>query len=387
MTVVMRRVLAISLLLFACDKAEAEPASAVAKGEEPEPESKAKTKTKAKAKAKSTSKAKPSDPPTAGLGAQVQTAVDDAKDPPLPPEEIIATVGETKIRKATFHAIYDLKVKKYADRGREVPQTADRRYRKSILERLTYHEVLKQEAARKRVSFDAAELKARVEQQQRGITDWAKHLERRGETEQSLEAMYISELLEKALIEAAGKLAVSKTELEAEYAKVKDDWKSDKDRYRASHILVTIGTPTSEAAAEATAEEIHTEATKPGADFAALARARSTGPSASKGGDIGIFTKDRMAEEFSDATAALSIGEISKPVKTKFGFHIIKLTGKWPPGTLPLDALEDQLTAKLRQRKLHENRRKLKEDLTSAAEILWFIDVDTGEPRPKGVKP
>ena len=55
-------------------------------------------------------------------------------------------VGEKDITLADFRSIYDLKVKKYADRGRDIPPSADRRYRKSIAERLIYHEVLSQEA-------------------------------------------------------------------------------------------------------------------------------------------------------------------------------------------------------------------------------------------------
>ncbi len=68
---------------------------------------------------------------------------------------------------------------------------------------------------------------------------------------------------------------------------------------------------------------------KKGADFAEMAKAVSQDGSAAKGGDLDWFTEDRMVKPFSDATKALKkIGDISEPVKTQFGWHVIKLTGR-----------------------------------------------------------
>ncbi len=295
----------------------------------------------------------------------------------------VAKVGEKLITAADFRTIYDLKIKKYEDRGREIPQSADRRYRKSITDRLIYQEVLRQEAAAQGVTHDAAKLAEREEQQRRGIRDWDKHLERRGETEDSLRQMYIAELLERALLEKSGVLEVKPEEVDAEYEKVKPNYKSDKERVHAAHILIPVGPeermrpkpgqkppePTEEekkqwkADALKKAEEIYAKANAPEADFAALAKEHSVGPSANRGGDLGVFTKDRMVEEFSAAAFKLKPNEVSKPVETKFGIHIIKSLGKYPPGDLPKEALVDTLEQRLAQRKLHQGRRDLKEKL------------------------
>ena len=117
------------------------------------------------------------------------------------PSGPIAKVGKVEIPNEAFTSIYDLKVKKYTDRGRDIPSSADRRYRKSIAERLIYHEVLSQEAKSLGVEYDKAALDARESQQRRGIRDWEKHLSRRGETETSLQDMYIAELREKAILD------------------------------------------------------------------------------------------------------------------------------------------------------------------------------------------
>ena len=323
------------------------------------------------------------------------------------PTGAVAVVNGKEISAKTFLAIYDLKVKKYEDRGREIPESADRRYRKSIVERLIYQSVLQQEAEKQGVTHDEKALKDREDQQKRGIRDWDKHLERRGETEESLRNMYLTELLEKALLEKRGDLAVTDEEIDAEYEKVKANHKSDKERVRAQHILIPVGPrqerprpgekaeePTEaqskqwEADALKKAKEIHKLAAAADADFDALAREHSNGPSAPKGGDLGIFTPDRMVEEFSAAAFKLKPGQVSKPVKTKFGYHIIKVNGKWGPGELPRSALADQIRDRIAQRKLHQGRRSLKETLLAEYEIVDNIKPTLGpEPESRRSKP
>ena len=303
-------------------------------------------------------------------------------------EVCVAQVGDVVIPYAAFDEVYALKVEKYTSRGRTIPSSADRRYRRSITARLIYHEVLAQEVARVGASIDPDELARRGTQARRGIADWPKHLERRGESDASLRAMYIAELHERAILAQRGALDVAPEEIETEYEKIKANWVSDKARVRASHILVSVGDPDFEgtpsaaqearwdAAAKAEAQKVYALASAPDADFAALAVEHSSGPSANRGGDLGIFNRERMVKPFADAAFSLRVGEVSKPVRTKFGYHIIKLSGSWGPGALPLQALQDQIEQRLEQRKLHEGRRVLREELLRRYEII-----DNMEPR------
>jgi peptidyl-prolyl cis-trans isomerase C len=86
----------------------------------------------------------------------------------------------------------------------------------------------------------------------------------------------------------------------------------------ARHILVET-----EDDAKAVAEEL-----KKGADFAELAKKKSKDPGASDGGDLGFFTKEQMVPEFSAVAFALEPGKISDPVKSQFGWHVIKVEEK-----------------------------------------------------------
>src|SRR3954453_9175245 len=93
---------------------------------------------------------------------------------------------------------------------------------------------------------------------------------------------------------------------------------SGEQEVHARHILVE---------SEEQAKKIE-EQLKKGADFAELAKKESKDPGASDGGDLGFFTKDQMVPEFSTAAFALEPGKISDPVKTQFGWHIIKVEEK-----------------------------------------------------------
>ncbi|MBB3066337.1 peptidylprolyl isomerase [Limibacillus halophilus] len=104
-----------------------------------------------------------------------------------------------------------------------------------------------------------------------------------------------------------------------------------------------------------------------GADFAALARERSTGPSGAEGGDLGYFTADVMVPEFSQAAFALEPGSYTKtPIQTQFGWHVILVEDKRDTPPPSFEELRTQLSNELRQ----EAARKLVEDLRGTADIV-----------------
>ncbi len=113
------------------------------------------------------------------------------------------------------------------------------------------------------------------------------------------------------------------------------------EEVRARHILVA----TEE---EALAVIARIEA---GEDFAELAAEVSTGPSGKEGGDLGYFVADRMVPEFSKAAFALETGGISAPVKSDFGWHVIKVEDKRPQQLVAFEDVKDGIKAQLREEK------------------------------------
>lgn len=110
--------------------------------------------------------------------------------------------------------------------------------------------------------------------------------------------------------------------------------------FNAAHILVT----TEEEAAEIVAE------LEAGAEFGALAQTRSTGPSGPNGGDLGWFGRGMMVPAFEEAVTALEPGEISGPVQTQFGWHVIYLKESRMSDAPPLSEIEGDLAQELQER-------------------------------------
>lgn len=113
-----------------------------------------------------------------------------------------------------------------------------------------------------------------------------------------------------------------------------------KEEVSARHILVN-----SEAEGTAIIAQI-----KGGADFAALAKQKSKDPAAQNGGDLGFFSKEDMVKEFADAAFAMKSGEVSaKPVKTQFGFHVIKVEDRRTANPVSFDEAKEDLQSQLSQ--------------------------------------
>lgn len=85
------------------------------------------------------------------------------------------------------------------------------------------------------------------------------------------------------------------------------------------------------------------EALNDGADFEELAKEKSTGPSGVNGGDLGYFGEGDMVPEFGNAAFALEVGEISPPVETQFGWHVIRLDDRRDKAPPPLEDVADQV--------------------------------------------
>jgi peptidyl-prolyl cis-trans isomerase C len=191
------------------------------------------------------------------------------------------------------------------------------------------------------------------------------HLEQDPELQVRLKR-YEDRLIQEAYLNRAIKAAESEGELKARYETLAKD-KAGQEEVHAQHILVKT---------EDEAKSVIAELDK-GADFGELAKKYSTDSSASSGGDLGYFGHDDMVKEFADAAFALPKGQYGKtPVKTKFGWHVIKVEDRRAGKPPSFEEAREQLSRDL----AHEIIEAKLQDLRGAAKIEEFgLD---GKPLP-----
>src|SRR5271169_6225552 len=145
-----------------------------------------------------------------------------------------------------------------------------------------------------------------------------------------------SKVLMETLLQDAGTTAMTDDAMH----KVYDDavkQMANEQEVHARHILVAT-----EDEAKAIEDQL-----KKGADFATLAKEKSKDPGAAEGGDLGYFTKDQMVPEFAEVAFKMYPGQLSNPVKTQFGWHIIKVEDRRQRPVPEFDKIKEQIDAYL----------------------------------------
>lgn len=150
----------------------------------------------------------------------------------------------------------------------------------------------------------------------------------------------------------AAKVTVSEEEIKKFYEQNPNSFNLP-EQVRASHILVGVdpkGGAGAKKAAREKAEKLQAGLLK-GTDFATLARENSTCPSGKQGGDLGFFPKGRMEPAFEKAAFALKPGDVSEVVETRFGYHVIRVTGRKKAEVVSLDEARKRIEEFLRTQK------------------------------------
>lgn len=155
-----------------------------------------------------------------------------------------------------------------------------------------------------------------------------------------LEQMKKEVLTQYAVSKIFSDVKVSDKEAEEYYNASKDRFKV-KESVSAKHILVD-----SKEKAEEVAKKIEN-----GLSFEDAAKEYSSCPSKEQGGDLGTFTKGQMVPEFEQAAFTLPVGKISEPVKTQFGYHLIKVENKYDETISPFEEVKNHIMNELLQKK------------------------------------
>ncbi|MFL5345491.1 MAG: peptidylprolyl isomerase [Hyalangium sp.] len=213
-------------------------------------------------------------------------------------------------------------------------------------------------------------------QKQNNITDPAQFeqlLAREGYTMKTYKEFLGKQIVRGRLMQmkVAAKVKISEEDLKAAYAQYAK-LEGDEAEVHARHILVAVdpkATPEQVEAARKKAEAIAQEARRPGMDFASLAKARSEGPSKEDGGDLGFFRRGVMVPAFEKAAFSLKVGEVSDPIRTNFGWHVLKVEEKRAVGVTPYEEMRPKLEAQLRQQKTEKFVEQYVQELKKKASI------------------
>jgi len=251
-------------------------------------------------------------------------------------DKILAQVGQ-----------YKLTLKEFNDQIRSLPpqlQMAVQRnpeLKKQLLDRWVQLNLMALEARKQKLQ-DKPDVKKRIEEMTNAL----------------LAQEYMME-------NVSDKAKVTDKEIEKYYNKHKSEFMQP-EQVRARHILIKVpanATKKQWEEARKKALEIRAKLVK-GESFAKLAQKYSDDPgSKARGGDLGYFRKGQMVPEFEKAAFALKKGEISQPVKTTFGYHIIKLEDKKPAKQRSLQEVKQEIRQKLLRQKQMELRNKIVEKL------------------------
>lgn len=186
------------------------------------------------------------------------------------------------------------------------------------------------------------------------------HMDEEQDYKVTLEQLKKSLLAQYLVSKLMSSIEVSDEEVKNYYEQNKETFKSG-EKVTASHILV----PTVEQANDIIKE------INGGISFADAAQKYSSCPSKSAGGNLGEFGRGQMVPEFENAVFAMEIGQISEPVKTQFGYHIIKLDSKSESKELSFDEVKNDIIGRLRYQKQSEAYQKKQNDLKSKYPVQY----------------
>lgn len=269
----------------------------------------------------------------------------------------VAKVGDTNITRDQLSQYISWNAYAAGFDLSQIKEDSQKNYLSSLmLEQMIADELLKQYCEKEKIEVFAdtykEDLKNFLKEAKKNAGD---ALKSQGITEETLVTFYNSQFYAKAVYdEIKGSIKDLDVQAKAYYDSNPTAFTA-KDLYlTASHILVDT---------EKEAQDIKTKLDG-GADFAALAKEKSKDPgSKDKGGELGSFKEGDMLGEFWNGAKALKIGEISQPIKSSFGYHIIKLTDRKEPGLSSFDEVKTQAQDAVINQKYQEKLAELKKEI------------------------
>lgn len=290
-----------------------------------------------------------------------------------------ATVNGNVITRQALNIEVEQAKRRSTQQGKVLAAAQTKTMQQDILERLIEQQLLFQESRKQNIRIPDSEVAdhlAKLKTRFPSTEAFDKALKDMKISEADLNVKTRQGLAIQKLIktEVEDKVVVSDDEAHKFYTSHPEYFKQP-EQVKASHILIKVDAQADQAkqaAAKKKIEDIQ-QKLKQGADFGALAKKYSQGPSSVRGGDLGFFSRGQMVKPFEDAAFAMKTGQVSDIVKTRFGYHLIKVTEKKAAGSTPYKDVKAKIISFLKQQKTNAGIQKYVETLKKSAKIKKFL--------------
>ena len=318
---------------------------------------------------------------TASGGAAATPAATPENAKPADPNAVVLKLGNKTVSVAGFEKRFNVALRALAaQQGAPLDEATLSQFaslRPSFLDQFATQEVLLQEAQKRGIEVSKADVDQEFNAAQASAGDnFQQALEAAGYQSEAELRNYIREslTLQREVDQLRSNIKVSDQQVRTFYDNNKDQYQQP-EQVCAQHILV---------ADKAKADQLYQQL-QDGGDFAELAAANSTDPgSKDQGGDLGCLNRGQTVPEFETAAFAAEVGEITEPVQSQFGYHIIKVNKKNPAQATPFAQVQDQVREQLVSDQLGQEVASLRE----ASGIQTFPDVlPTTPPAAPAVAP
>lgn len=265
-----------------------------------------------------------------------------------------ATVNGKTIPYADLELELSMLKRRFEQQGQSVSADQEQEIRGQLLEELINQELFYQDSQKKGIKVDLkkvedefAALKARYPQPKQ----FQQILSDMKMTESKLKGQMAQKMAIRALID---KEIISTIQIEEPDARTFYDqnpaYFEQPEQVHARHILVKVENDATPEVKEQARKKILDlkKRINAGEDFAEVAKANSDCPSSANGGDLGYFARSKMVKPFAEKAFAMGVNEVSDPVETNFGYHVIKVLDKKAARTAPFDEVKDKIVKNLR---------------------------------------
>jgi peptidyl-prolyl cis-trans isomerase C len=252
--------------------------------------------------------------------------------------------------------------------------------KKSALERLVNRELLYQASVKEGVKVEEAAVEERfdtIKGKFKSDEEYQGALVRMNLAEADLKLQIQKDVAIEKFVDEQFVQDTSVSEKETkEYYEANPDAFRRPEQVRARHILIKVESDASEEQKDAARDKIENirKQLEQGADFEALAKEFSEGPSAPRGGDLGYFRRGQMVKPFEDVAFAMKPGETSDVVETRFGYHLIHVIDKQPASTVPYGEVKEKLANHMKQQRVREQVNDFLKEERDKAEVDILLE-------------